>query len=297
MNIIISKTTSRDTIGEILSYMKNDLTPVWYRLSRHRFITSPPNIADVSIRWGCSPYIETIVGTAYNKNVGKVMDKGKTRKLLYENGIPVPTPVDLERVNQEDLPFVVRPATHQKGKDFLLFNNLSDILNEGYKISRLNNPYASRLYPKTCEYRVHVAHGKVLLVQEKVSVSDEHNGVNWNYENGYSFVVINWKKYRKEIVDLAVRAIEILGLDFGAVDIMADPTDTDLPIAVVCEINTSPRLEGYTAQRYAEYFDWLIETKETRHFEIPPDLEARHYVFKHRELADWDYDLTFKGEW
>jgi len=295
MNIILSKTTSKDTINEVVSYMDNELSPLWYRLSKHRFSTRPPSYADVLIRWGCSASVDTESEVVYNKNIKQIKDKGVVRKLLDENDIPVPEPVDLTKVDPyEDLPLVVRPATHQKGRDFLLFNNISDVLDKGYLISRLDNPYGSRLYPKTHEYRVHIGHGKVLLVQEKVQTSFEHVGENWNYENGYSFVVIPWKQYRKEIVSLAVEALEVVGLDFGAVDIMSDPLDHFLPIAVVCEINTSPRLEGYTAQRYAEYFDWLIRTKETRHFEIPPDLSARHYVFKHRELRDGDYDLDFK---
>lgn len=297
MNTIISKRTSKDTVNEVLSYMNNPPSPLWYRLSRHRFTTTPPRGTNIIIRWGCSASTDTVCDIEYNKNIGRVKDKGAVRKLLYDNGIPVPTPIDLSGgrwVSEGDLPFVVRPATHQKGKDFLLFKNFTDILTDWYAIGRLDNPYASKFYPKTREYRVHVGHGKVLLVQEKVQSSSEHNGENWSHENGYSFVVIPWKQYRKEIVDIAVKTIEVVGLDFGAVDIMSDPVDTNLPIAVVCEVNTSPKLEGYTAQRYAEYFDWLIKTGEVSHFDIPSDLEARHYVFKHKELRECNYDLSFK---
>lgn len=296
MNIIISKRTSKKTIGEVLSYMDNPPSSIWYRLSRHGFTEPPPDEADLMIRWGCSSSIRTESEIEYNKRevIQLSSNKGKCRQYLYDNGIPVPKPIDLSRVNsEEDLPFVVRPTFHQKGKDFLIFRNISDILNDGYKINRLENPYASRFYPKTTEYRVHVGHGKVLVVQQKVQTS-EPVGENWSHENGYTFEVVGWKSYRKEIVDLAVKTIEVLGLDFGAVDIMADPLDSSLPIAVVCEVNTSPRLEGYTAQRYAKYFDWLVNTHETRHFEIPKDLRARHYAFKNRELVDEDYDLTFK---
>ena len=296
MNIIISKRTSRNTVRGVLSYMDNPPSSLWYRLSKHGFTREPPNEVDLLIRWGCSASIDTGCEIEYNKReaIQLSSNKGKCRQYLYEKGIPVPKPVDLSRVNsEEDLPFVVRPTFHQKGKDFLIFRNISDILNDGYKISRLENPYGSRFYPKTTEYRVHVGHGKVLVVQQKVQTS-KPVGENWSHENGYTFEVVPWKQYRKEIVDLAVKTIEVLGLDFGAVDIMADPLDSSLPVAVVCEVNTSPRLEGYTAQRYAKYFDWLVNTHETRHFEIPKDLRARHYAFKNRELVDEDYDLTFK---
>ena len=296
MNIILSKTTSRCTIGGVQANMDNPPSSIWYRLSRHELIQPPPSFADLIIRWGCSVSLDIDREIEYNKreSIKLSSNKGKCRQFLYDNGIPVPKPIDLSRVNsEEDLPFVVRPTFHQKGKDFLIFRNISDILNDGYKISRLESPYGSRFYPKTTEYRVHVGHGKVLVVQQKLQTS-ERIGENWSHENGYTFEVVPWKQYRKEIVDLAVKTIEVLGLDFGAVDIMADPLDSSLPIAVVCEVNTSPKLEGYTVKRYAKYFDWLIRTRETRHFEIPDELKARHYVFKNRELLECNYDLSFK---
>jgi glutathione synthase/RimK-type ligase-like ATP-grasp enzyme len=301
MNIIISKRTSKKTIGEVLSYMDNPPSSIWYRLSRHDFTEPPPDEADLMIRWGCSSSIRTESEIEYNKReaIQLSSNKGKCRQYLYDNGIPVPKPVlhdDIFGARYNGtfrFPIVVRPTFHQKGKNFLLFNNLFELYNGWRSVGRLDHPYISEFYPKTTEYRVHVGHGKVLVVQQKVQTS-EPVGENWSHENGYTFEVVPWKQYRKEIVDLAVKTIEVLGLDFGAVDIMADPLDSSLPIAVVCEVNTSPRLEGYTAQRYAKYFDWLVNTHETRHFEIPKDLRARHYAFKNRELIDEDYDLTFK---
>lgn len=300
MNTIISKTTSRDTIGNILGCMNEELHPEWYRLSRHDFTEDPEDYADLMIRWGVTSEIRTACDLVYNKasKIKLSANKGECRQFLYDHDIPVPKPIthdDLFGARYNDtfkFPVVVRPTFHQRGKNFLLFNNLTE-LGEGWgKIGRLDHPYISEFYPKTTEYRVHVGHGKVLAVQQKLQTFVT-NGENWSHENGYSFEVVPWKQYRRSIVDLGVRTIEAIGLDFGAVDIMADPLDSSLPVAVVCEVNTSPRLEDYTAQRYAEYFDWLIMTHETRHFKIPEGLKARHYAFKHRELRDCDYDLEF----
>ena len=300
MNTIIAKTTSKDSIYEMIDNMYEDLQPEWYRLSRHDFTNVPQEYADLMIRWGCTASIGTDCRLVYNKAEGirLASNKGKCRDILYQNNIAVPEPVDLTPLLRGtdwgvSFPLVVRPTFHQKGKNFLLFNNFSDFMSGWQRVSRLDQPYASRFYPKTTEYRVHIAHGKVLIVQQKLQTSVT-NGENWSHGNGYSFEVVGWKQYRKDIVDLAVKTIEVLGLDFGAVDIMADPLDSSLPKAVVCEVNTSPRLEGYTAERYAEYFDWLIQNKETRHFDIPEGLSARHYAFKHRELQECDYDLNFK---
>lgn len=297
---IITKTTSIDTIENILREMNNCPTVTRYRLSRHRFL-DPPRDSEMTIRWGCSAGRDIEGEIVYNKkkNIRLSSNKGKCREFLYENNIPTPKPLthgDIFGARADGtfrFPIVVRPAFHQKGKNFLLFNNYTELYNKWNDIRRLDNPYISEFYPKTTEYRVHVGHGKVLVVQQKVQMFETH-GENWSYENGYVFRVVPWKKYRKEIVDLAVKTIEVLGLDFGAVDIMADPEDDSFPVAVVCEVNTSPRLEGYTAKRYAKYFDWLINTHEIRHFQIPDGLKARHYAFKNRELEDDEYDLSFK---
>lgn len=294
MNQIITKTTSRRTIGNILDNMQENLTPEYYRLSRGRFVDTVAEESDVSIRWGCTPRVPTRIDIEYNKReaVKLASDKGKCRQFLYDRGIPVPEPVRLDFVWESQFPIIVRPSFHQRGRNFLLFNNSFELRSKWGEILNLRQPYASRLFPKSKEYRVHVAHGKVLLVQEKLQTSPSQSAVNWNHENGYAFSVVPWKDYRGSIVRLSVDTIEAIGLDFGAVDILADPTISGLPNAVVCEVNTAPKLEGYTAERYAEYFDWLVRERHTNHFKVPEDTLARHYVFKHRELRDNQYDFV-----
>lgn len=292
MNQIVTKTTSRETINAILERMQNPIEVAYYRLSRKRF-TTPVEHANLSIRWGCTPRVDTEIEINSREAVKLASDKGRCRDFLSEKGIPIPQAVDLTNLSDDDFPLVVRPSFHQKGRGFLFFNNLFEFRERIGEVLNLNRPYASRFFPKSKEYRVHVGHGKVLLVQEKVRDFSGQIALNWNRENGYAFGVVPWKDYRSSIVRIAVDTIEAVGLDFGAVDILADPTNSGLPNAVVCEVNTAPKLEGYTAERYAEYFDWIIDNEETRHFEIPEQTRARHYVFKHRELRDNDYDFDF----
>ena len=295
MNQLITKTTSRSTIGNITANMYQPIKPEYYRLSREDFTDIVEDYSDLSIRWGCTSSIGTDIRYEVNKReaIKLVCNKGRCRQFLYDQGILVPEPVNLQIPTDNDFPMIVRPSFHQRGRNFLLFNNLHEYLLRHGEVRRLRRPYASRFFPKTKEYRVHVAHGKVLLVQEKLQTSPGPSALNWNHENGYVFGVVRWKDYRNPIVRLAVDTIEAVGLNFGAVDILADPTDISLLNAVVCEINTAPKLEGYTARRYAQYFDWLITNKETKHFHIPEGTPARHYVFKNRELNDCEYDFGF----
>ncbi len=91
---------------------------------------------------------------------------------------------------------------------------------------------------------------------------------------------MRWSEIPRHLCPLAVDAVKIIELDFGAVDIMGYPEDSRLPRFSICEINTAPRLEGYTAERYAQYFDWLIDGKmEREHFK-----DTKKYIFRPTEM-------------
>ncbi len=108
--------------------------------------------------------------------------------------------------------------------------------------------------PKQYEYRYHVVGGKVIDKRRKArdrSVADED--VNWavrNVAGGFIFAIDEGFDYPEEADDIAIKSIEALGLDFGAVDIVHN-TNRGL---FVLEINTAPGLEGRTTERYARAF-------------------------------------------
>lgn len=299
-NLILGKKVSSDTINLIVSRMSAPIKEALHRKAEDVEVSAP-----LMIRWGTARGNDTALTLNKAKAVALTSNKGKFRKFLQDNGVPTPKLVDLRCVTEEDFPLIVRPNFHQKGKDYLLFNSLNNLQSQGERLRRISRStrlgdglYASRVYPKTSEWRVHVAHGKVLAVQQKVqSSAGGPCGLPtscWNHDNGYVFEIVEWKEYRKDIVDVAIKSFNLSGLDFCAIDILADSTDDRLPSAVVCEINTAPHVEGYVAERYAEYFTWLLTTREPRHFIIPDSTPARHYVLKHRELVELDYDFPFQ---
>lgn len=291
MNTIISKRTSRDTVNKIQGFMKNRLDLITYRTSRGRFDSRIPN-SEVLIRWGLAVSLPPMSTVEYNKRDGiiRTSSKGTFRMLLQDVGIPTPkTTRSLSEASRLRYPIVIRPNRHQRGDNFTVVNDTYSLLLHNIS-SRVDNLYYSSYYPKTTEWRVHIGSGKVLAVQEKIQ--SDNNRLNWNHTGGSVFRIVNWKDWRLDIVDLAIKTYQVTGLDFCAIDIMADPTNLSLPKAVVCEVNTSVGADDYICSRYAEYFDWLINTKETRKFQIPEGTKARHYVFKHRELQSCDYDFN-----
>jgi len=111
---------------------------------------------------------------------------------------------------------------------------------------------------KTHEYRVHILNGQVIDQQRKARSSDvPDEEVNWqvrNHSNGFIFM--------REGVDLvdagldqAKFAIEALGLDFGAVDLIYNQRQDKF---YVLEVNTAPGLTGTTLERYTEAFNELL---------------------------------------
>lgn len=111
------------------------------------------------------------------------------------------------------------------------------------------------------EFRVHVFKGEVLHVQQK----RRRNG--WRDNPDYSDEVRNLKggwifgikdvEIEDETKATAVSAVEALGLDFGAVDILQTPNGKGW----VLEVNTACGLEGTTVSKYVEAIKNYIEPK------------------------------------
>lgn len=115
-------------------------------------------------------------------------------------------------------------------------------------------PLYTTYIKKKEEYRLHVMNGEVFFVQRKArkkEVPDDQ--VNWkvrNHQNGfiYSHIDVEATEAWKEI---AIKAVNALGLDFGAVDLIV----TSKKEAYVLEINTACGLEGLTLEKYVENFN------------------------------------------
>jgi hypothetical protein len=132
--------------------------------------------------------------------------------------------------------------------------------------------FYSRVFPKTHEFRVHVIGDRVVDLVQKKSTSRKEEAIDRlirTHENGWVFahegLVLTDQRDIDTLGQIAKRSITALGLDFGAVDILATVTD-DAPRrlrrAVVCEVNSSPGLENTrTIQEYALGIKRLIQEK------------------------------------
>jgi len=191
--------------------------------------------------------------------IGKASDKKLGRKLLQNAGVAVPlTTFYGEKI--PNYPVIARPANHHGGKQFHVIRNKDEALKLWKEFGEsMRDWYFSEVFEKTHEFRVHVASGKVLAVHTKPAPQDP-NELRWNH-------IVNHDKWRAlkwsedELIQIlinqeSIKACEVLGLDYAAVDVMYNKNNHT---CAICEVNTSPSINvEYSSGKYAAYFDWLI---------------------------------------
>ena len=109
------------------------------------------------------------------------------------------------------------------------------------------------------EYRVHVVFGDVIDLTAKCLRKGGEQSDIQSWGNGYIFARNSVKipdKIREALHALALRTLEVLDLDFGAVDIIRNTEDQ----LKVLEVNTAPGIEGTTLERYVEAFRTMTST-------------------------------------
>lgn len=123
-------------------------------------------------------------------------------------------------------------------------------------------PLYVKYIKKQDEYRVHIVAGEVIDVQRKARRSDvPDEDVNWqvrNHQNGFCYMRENVNP-DEDVIEQALNAIEALGLDFGAVDVIWNAHQNK---AYVLEVNTACGLEGTTLERYKVAFQELLTLGE-----------------------------------
>jgi len=220
-------------------------------LAQELGIVSNPNVLTAEnqnvIRWGTTRTL-SISGKELNKAeaVKLASNKAKARQVLLEAGLPVPTPTETM------FPVIGRTERHSQGSGFFICHNEADV----ERAKARGAVYFSQFYPKQNEYRVHVAGNRAILMSIK---EGDKNQYIWNKrKSGFTFRHLRrsvWleDEHLRNMVRSAKKAVKALGLDFGAVDIMADADGSYAPF-VISEVNTSPALSPLAVQKYAKYF-------------------------------------------
>lgn len=107
-------------------------------------------------------------------------------------------------------------------------------------------PLYVKYIKKQKEYRAHVVDGEVIFTQMKLRRNGAEQTADQrlirNYDNGWIFA-IQGAELNDDAKQEAVKAVEALGLHFGAVDLIRGKDDG---LAYILEVNTAPGIESPT---------------------------------------------------
>jgi glutathione synthase/RimK-type ligase-like ATP-grasp enzyme len=195
----------------------------------------PDRRPDKIIRWGNRAELRfqaSVQGGVLNKKnaLTDASNKGRCLELLSNAGIN--TPPAATRFDGELL--VGRTETHVGGSGFFLISSQRD-----FELAQqhLHCTHFMTYIPTQREYRVHVFKGRVIGVGEKLmgenctSLHIRNVGTGWTFR-------YNNDRMPQDIQDIGVQAVQALGLDFGAVDILKSTGNN----FYVLEVNTAPSL-------------------------------------------------------
>jgi len=206
--------------------------------------------ANVDVNWG-----RNYANSELNPDISNVTNKRVMRELFDSAGVPMPKLLSTTRRNHPifgdvidfegdnwQLPLVGRPDQHMKGRGFWLCRTTDDVQRaiRGTRRKKAATHFMEYVEADR-EYRVHVFKGKSIRISEKVYTDESKK----EYTTGKPGDI----KLRK-IREAAKAAVSAVGLDFGAVDILARG-DNNSEVFVL-EVNAAPGLGGSMPKLYAD---------------------------------------------
>lgn len=199
-----------------------------YRLNRG-------SIGDVN--WG-----RRRADTLLNPDISNSVNKWHMRRLFQRYDVPMPKLVDSldEHITY---PILGRKTFHTRKKGFYVCNSYDDVEKALQKGASHFMEYVRGDNIK--EFRCHIFRGKSIRLSEKLF--DEELS---------DYVTIKPTLNKKPMREAAKKAVGALGLDFGAVDILADGESV-----WVLEVNAAPGLGGSTPRVYTEAINKYLEER------------------------------------
>lgn len=182
-------------------------------------------------------------------SVGQASNKRVALQTMRDNDVPVALTDGLE------FPLVGRPDYHSQGRWLRYLENMNQLEHDKRVNRKHPTTHYQRFIANAREFRVHVVKGESIKISEKVS--PDFNARVKNHRFGAKCVYPHNFNHKKSLRRIAKEAVECLGLDFGAADIL---WREDIGF-IVLEVNSAPCLtdtNSDTLERYVKAF--MVET-------------------------------------
>jgi len=211
-------------------------------------VTSAPINApgETVINWGSHGSI--VAGKVVNtpEACKKCGNKAIQHKALQGHTWSIPVWTEGEVFNEAGGMYVSRPVKHFSGYDFVLLD--AGLAPKQWGVTVTAGRYVRPLIDIDTEYRVHVMEGKIIRCMIKVPEGDGPDPLCRTHSKGWVLQGKYVSQTPKGCKSAAKQAVEMLGLNFGAVDVCT----TKGGGVKVIEVNSSPGLIGSSLNRYAE---------------------------------------------
>lgn len=191
----------------------------------------------VDVNWG-----RANANSQLNPDISNVVNKRRMRELFRQHNVPTPSLIDEDLAFVFDTdPIVGRPDRHTQGRGFWLCRNARDVQRalRGTRKKKAATHFMEYIDKERAprEYRVHIFKGKSIRISEKV------------FDGTGKYTTGKPKHEVGHVRQAAKDAVAAVGLDFGAVDVLANDTD-----CWVLEVNSAPGVGGSMPRVYAEAF-------------------------------------------
>lgn len=212
-----------------------------------------PRDAEYVFRWGCTAnvYARHVVNDA--KAIHKVYDKIGFRMEMNANVLCPRTWCSLAEFIDDDYihAVLIRKNNHSRSEDMYTPQSRKEIIEVCEKLGR-GNYYISEIIQKTHEYRVMFVQGRVIGVIEKIP--RDKRELSWGCVDSGDYKYINWEDWPLDMIEVAMKAADLSGLDFGAIDVISDKDRH-----YVLEINSACWLSPYFCKIFVEAFDYIVK--------------------------------------
>lgn len=187
--------------------------------------------------------------TKLNPDISNTTNKRRMRELFKEHGVPMPQLLSRSEAFHAvrcGRTIVGRPDQHTKGRGFWLCHNFRDVERalRGTRKKQAATHFMEYISKQRAprEYRVHIFQGKSIRISEKLF------GQTGPTAQGL-YITGKPQHNVKHVRAAAKQAVKAVGLNFGAVDILANDSE-----CWVTEVNAAPGLGGSLPRLYAATF-------------------------------------------